>query len=402
MKTVRSKRIARFIAKMVLIATIILSTGMTALVANAAAGPSVAAAKKIGTGSIVGAFDYYSKDDKYELNVSNPVKSATYSFTSSNTKILTVKAAGTNAYLTGIKAGTATITCNQKLKGKTTKVGTCKVTVVNSSFSQDYIPTLSLGTGSPDVIDIESRNNDAVYTYVSDSANFSMKETTSKFDDLYFIKHTYTAKAAGTYTVTIKETYNKATRVAGKIKYNVEKATVVPEEKISLGSDIQAYDLLNNYRSDVDYLFVIGDDSIAEISVEDRAIKGIKAGTTSLDIYENAKTPDKSKLVGTCKVTVEEIVLESLECNFDETEVFSDEEPVSVEVVKEPSDAYGTIVVTTSDPKVATVSDVDEDGIFEITPVSAGTTEITITCGKVTKTQTFTVLEGADSDENSY
>lgn len=402
MEKAHNKRIAMIIVSMLLIASLILPAGMITNTAQAAAKPSIAATMKIGTGSIVGSYDFYSKTEgKYVLSVSNAVKNATYSFVSSNTKILTVKAGGSEAYLTGVKAGTATITCNQKLNGKTTKVGTCKVTVVNSTVYQDFVPVLPLGTGFTEVIEFANRNNDATYTFVSDNKNFSMKETKKTFDGMYFISYEYTAKAAGTYTVTVKETYNKTTRVVGKIKYTVKKATVAAKETVALGSEINAYDLISNCRTDVNYVFETEDKDVVGISAGANAtsLAGKKTGTTKINIYENAKTPDKSKLLGTCTITVEEVALESLDCDFDETEVYVGDDPVSVQVTKEPFDAYGTITVTSSNPEVATVSSVDEDGIFEITPVSEGTTSITITCGNTTKTQTFTVLEDEDSYE---
>ncbi len=400
-KEIRSKRIAAIVARMLLIASLILSTGMTSFATQAAVKPSIAATMKIGTGSIVASFDYYSKADKYVLRVSNAVKNATYSFVSSNPKILTVKANKSDAYLTGLKAGTATITCNQKLSGKTTKIGTCKVTVVSSSYSQDVVPTLPIGTGYTDVIEIINRNNDAAYSFISDNANFSMKETFSTFDDMLFIKHTYTAKAAGTFTVTIKETYNKSTRVVGKIKYAVKKATVEPEETVSLESDIEAFDLINNCRNDVSYIFETGDSNVVEISKENQTVivKGKSEGSTNINIYENAKAPDKSKLLGTCKITVKKVALEELDVSFDEMEAYAGDDPVSVEVTKEPEDAYGTITVASSNPEIAAVSSIDEDGFFEVTPVSAGTATITITCGTVTKTQTFTVTDEEGSDD---
>jgi hypothetical protein len=395
MKNVRNKKVAMIILSVLLIASLILPTGLSTNVAQAAAKPSIAATMKIGTGSIVGNFDYYSKtDDKYDLTVSNPVKNATYSFSSSNTKILALKASGTKVYLTGVKAGTATITCNQKLSGKTTKVGTCKVTIVNSTISQDFVPEIPLGTGYPEVLEFAYRNNDAVYTYVSDNKNFSMKENISTFDGMQFIHQTYTAKAAGTYTVTIKETYNKITRVVGKIKYIVKKATVSPKETIVLGSSIDAYELISNCRSDVNYFIETQNSDIVQISKDDTvSIIGKKAGTAKINVYENAKAPDASKLIGTCEITVKEVAAEDLYCDFDETEAYVNDEPVSVEVTKEPFDASDAITVTSSNPQVATVSSVDEDGYFEVTPVSEGTTTITITCGTITKTETFTVYE---------
>lgn len=399
MKKVQSKRIAMIVASMVVIASLILPAGMITNAAQAAAKPSVAAAMKIGTGSIVGNFDFYSKaDGKYNLSVSNAVKNATYSFVSSNTKVLTVKASGSKAYLTGIKAGTATITCNQKLNGKTTKVGTCKVTVANSTLHQDFVPELPLGTGSLEVVEFSYRNNDATYTYVSDNKNFSMKESLSTFDGMQFIHQSYTAKAAGTYTVTVKETYNKSTRVVGKLKYTVKKAAVTPKETIDQGLDTDAYGLISNYRTDVNYVFESENSDIVQISGEGETagLVGKKPGTAKINIYENAKAPDKSKLLGTCTITVKEVVLESLDCDFDETEAYVGDEPVSVEVYKVPEHAPGTITVASSDPGVAAVSSIDEDGFFEITPVSEGTATITITCGTVTKTQTFTVYEEED------
>ncbi len=395
MEKLQNRRIAMVIVSVLLIAALILPAGMATNVAQAAAKPSIAATMKIGTGSIVGNYDYYSKTDgKYVLSVSNVVKNATYSFVSSNAKVLAVKASGSKVYLTGVKAGTATITCNQKLSGKTTKVGTCTVTVVNATVRQDFVPELPLGNGTVEVIEFANRNNDAAYTYVSDNKNFSMNEKFSTFDGMQFIHQIYIAKAPGTYTVTVKETYNKVTRVVGKIKYTVKKATVTPKETIELGADTDALDLISNYRTDVNYLFKAEDSSIVQIS-DDYAVylTGKKVGTTKINIYENTKTPDKSKLIGTCTITVKEAVLESLDYSFDETEAYVGDEPVSVEVFKEPSHAPGTITVTSSDPKVATVSSVDEDGTFEVTPVSEGTTTITITCGTITETETFTVYE---------
>jgi hypothetical protein len=403
MKEVQTKRIAMVMVSLMLIAAFFLPIGMVTNVAQAAAKPAISATMKIGTGSIVGDFDYYSKTDgRYVLSVSNVVKNATYSFVSSNTKILTVKASGSKVYLTGVKAGTAIITCNQKLSGKTTKVGTCKVTVVNSTINQDFVPELPLGTGYTEVVEFSYRNNDAVYTYVSDNKNFSMNEKNSTFDGMQFIHQTYTAKAVGTYTVTVKETYNKITRVVGKIKYVVKKATVVPTETVDLGLDVDAYGLVRNYRTDVSYLFETEDDGIVNIYKEDTVyLIGKKAGTTKINIYEDAKTPDKSKLLGTCTIIVKEAVLKNIDFYFDETEAYAGEDPISVEVEKDPYYAPGVITVTSSDPAVATVSSIDEEGNFEVTPVSEGSTKITISCGDLTKTETFTVYSNEDSEEDS-
>jgi hypothetical protein len=398
---VKSNRFIKVFVVMMLLVALILPTEMLANVAQAATKPSIETKMTIGTGSIVGAYDYYSKSNNYVLNVYDTVKNATYSFTSSNTKVVTAKASGTKAILTGVKAGTATITCNQKLNGKTIKVGICKVTVLSSSlYTQDFIPELPLGTSyAKQPIEFDNRNNDAIYTYTSDNKNFSMKENLKFFDGMYFISHTFTAKATGTYTITVKETYNKSTRTVGKLKYIVKKATVEKESTIDLGDDLLGLDLINNYREDVNYFFS-GDNENVEGYLQYNSVylKAKSVGTTTIKIYENATKADESKLIGTCKITIKEVVLESLDCEFDETETNVGGETIGFEVNKAPDNAPGTITVTSSDPSVATVSEVVEEGFGKITPVSAGTTTITINCGDITKTQTITVYE-EESDE---
>ncbi|AEY66963.1 hypothetical protein [Clostridium sp. BNL1100] len=404
MYQLKRNRIARIFICMLLVMTMILPAGLATNVANAAAAkPSIQAKVTIGAGSIVSSFDYYSKDDKYTLKVSNSVKNATYSFTSSNNNIVKVKASGTTAYLTGVKAGSATITCNQKLSGKTTKVGTCTVTVKNSTVSQDFVPVVPMGTSAPnEPIEFSYRNNDATYTYVSNNKNFAMKESLSQFDGMYFIKHSLTAKAPGTYSVTVKETYNKITRTVGTIKFTVKKATMSGDASVDLGSPIWAFELMNNYRSDVNYLFISEDEGIVDLYSENKSVyfKGLKVGTTTVTIYENTATPDKNKLVGTCKITVKEVVLEDLECDFDATELYVGDDPVRLYISKDPYHAPGTITVTSSDTKVVTVSEPDEEGICLISPVGAGTATITITCGDIKKTEEITVYEVGTEDDD--
>ncbi|OPX42562.1 bacterial Ig-like domain protein [Ruminiclostridium hungatei] len=392
----KKNAIFKVLVCVVLLASLLLPAGFAANpVQAAAAKPAIVAKMIIGTGSTEGAFDYYSKENKYTLSVSNADKKATYTFTSSNTKVLTVKASGAKAVLTGLKAGTATITCNQKLNGKTTKIGTCAVTVKAATLVQDYVPVLTIGTSTAsEPIEIISRNNDATYTYVSNSKNFTMKETQSKFDGMYFIKHSYTATAAGTYTVTVKETYNKVTRTVATLKYIVKKATVVPARNFDLGSSELAFDLIENCRSDVSYLFDY-DEKMMEgyVSEGTTYLKGLAEGTTEVKIYEDTKKPDPKKLIGTCKITIKKVILTAIDCDLSDTETTVGGEPIELYVYKVPVNAPGTVTVTSSNPGVATVSQPDIYGMCIITPVSAGTTTITMTSGSVTNSQTITVTE---------
>lgn len=389
----KKNAIFKVLVCVVLLASLILPAGIAANPVQAAAKPTIVAKMTIGTGSTEGAFDYYSKENKYTLTVSNADKKATYTFTSSNTKVLTVKASGAKAVLTGLKAGTATITCNQKLNGKTTKIGTCAVTVKAATLVQDYVPVLPVGaSAASEPLEIINRNNDATYTYVSNSKNFTMKETQSKFDGMYFIKYNFNATAAGNYTVTVKETYNKVTRTVATIKYTVKKATVVPQGSIDLGSSEWAFEFIQNPRLDTSYLFDY-DEKIIQGIVEDGSVylKGLAVGTTDVKVYENTKTPDPKKLIGTCKVTVKEVILTAIDCDFYETETTVGGDAIEFYIYKIPQNAPGAVTVTSSNPEVATVSQPDEEGMCVITPVSAGTTTITMTSGSVTKSQTITV-----------
>ncbi len=404
MYAVKTNKLFKLLALMLLLAIFVLPAGIVANSAEAAAAkPSVEAKMTIGTGSIVGSFDFYSKEEgKYSLSVSDPVKNATYSFTSSNTKVLTVKTSGTVAYLTGVKAGTATITVNQKLSGKTTKVGTCAVTVKNSVIHQDYVPELPLGSSvASEPLVFDYRNNDATYTYASNSKNFSMSETIKKFDGMNFISQSFTAKAPGTYTITVKETYNKSTRTVGTIKYTVKKATVPAESSVDLGGDVWVFDLVNNYRTDVTYYFVTDDKKVLDIvdARDSVYLKGMAEGTATLKIYENAKAADESKLIGKCKITVKKVKLTDLYIDFDKTKAYVGGDSIDFSIEKEPYNASEKITVTSSNPNVAKVSELDEEGFGTVSPVSAGTTTITITCGDITKTQDFTVYED-DEDED--
>ncbi len=82
---------------------------------------SASAAPKLSTKSVT-----ITANNTYKITIIGREKNATYTFKSSNKKIVTVSDTGT---IRGIKAGTATITVNSTIGKKTTKVGTLKVTV---------------------------------------------------------------------------------------------------------------------------------------------------------------------------------------------------------------------------------------------------------------------------------
>lgn len=266
--------------------------------------------------------------------------------------------------------------------------------------NEDQIP---LGKSIDDSIWYVKRNNNAKYTFTSNSKDLIVKETLKESiamgEGMYAISQTFDAKKEGTYTVTIKETYNKVTRTVGKVKYTVLKATVMDETELELGDSMWAFYLLRNPRNDVKYLFVTEDSSIIEISEQNDnvSMKALKPGTATVKVYEDTESIDESKLIGTCTFTVNAVELESLDIYFPETATYVGGDDIEFETSKVPYNAPETITITSSDPSVATVSELDEYGKGIVTPVGAGETTITFTCGDYTETKTITVY--ADEDE---
>ncbi|MGF7143422.1 hypothetical protein HNQ56_001845 [Anaerotaenia torta] len=400
MKYQRTK-LLKVIVSFLLVMGLLLPSQLPAASVQAAAKTTIDSEMMIGTGSTWSEFGVYQKDAKYVLEVSNPVKKATYSFKSSDEKVLKLKASGTKVYLTGLKKGSATITCSQKLNGKTTKVGTCKVTVVDPSLYAEEYDGLPLGTASGMFIYYECRNNDATYTFTSSDKNFSMKEKVVKSELMngYYPEQTYTAKKAGTYTVTVKETYNKKTRTVGKLKFVVKKASVAKEYGIDAGEIIGAFSLVNNARADVKYYFEADDTGVVIVKADGDGfiLEAKKPGTATVKVYENASSAAKDKLIGSCKVTVKELKAEDLSCDLSSDETYVGDDAIILHVYKEPYNAPEAITVTSSDSSIAEVGELDEDGRVEITPVGEGTVKITITCGEITKTETITVYADEDA-----
>lgn len=194
----------------------------------------------------------YEVTNGQELTVKNAVEGATYEYVSSDTKVATINKDG--GFLTGVKAGSATITCTQIYNDQKTKIGQCKVTVKNSGLEiNEFEDQVYVGKGGYDLthyyacleplFGVTYRNPEATYTLKSNSKNFSIKAV--KYDasmigdlttneeyqqvvkdyvgDRIIYGYQYTAKKAGTYKVTVKETYKNKTRTLGTVKVVVTK-----------------------------------------------------------------------------------------------------------------------------------------------------------------------------------
>lgn len=278
----------------------------------------------IGIGTVgINSSGYYSEiKTKYTLSVGSPMKGATYTFTSDNSKIVTVKKNGTKANLTGIKAGTATITCKQVLKGKTSTIGKCKITVKKAVIEETYKATEGLPLGSSIIggndqeplCYINNRNIDAKYTYIINSPNLAIEDT--KLDSelvgkgYFCYAQTYTAKRAGAYTVTVNETYNKKTTKLGTFKVTFYAPQVLEAYQMNEGDSFYSGNIIMYMNNTINY-FIEGDGFDEEVQSDssiiyidsDGNVCAIQAGTAKLNIYEGKNEVDR-KLIGTCTITV--------------------------------------------------------------------------------------------------
>lgn len=357
----------------------------------------------------------YELSNAQKLSVKNAVKGATYQFTSSDTKIVKVSKDG--GYLTGVKAGTATITCTQTYKSKKTTVGKCKVTVKNAALEiSEYGNEFAIGSygynlsgyyaGLESLFSITYRNPDASYTLASSDKNLSIKEIkydASKAKDVsdnkdyqqvlkdyigkaYFYGYEFTAKKAGTYTITVKETFNKKTKTVGSFKI-VVKATSISDSKVDLllGNDLNVFNLLSFPKQDTAYYFSIN--NYDEKNTENNPVTLVgngselylyanKTGTAEVTVRENS---EQGTVIGTVKVTVSDAPCESITVDSEYTTYVGDYFNIYYEL--EPWDTTDKVTVESDNTKVLKAEYNEEYEEWEYTPLEVGEANITIKCG---------------------
>ncbi len=351
-----------------------------------------------------------------KLSVKNAVKGATYQFTSSNTKVVTISKKG--GYLTGLKAGSATITCTQTYKNKKTTVGKCKVTVKNSALAvSDYGNEFPVGSDGFDLYDyyasaeplfsVTYRNPNATYTYASSSKNFSIKEIkydASKAKDVtdnkeyqamlkdyigsrYFYGYQFTAKEAGTYTITVKETYNKKTKTLGSFKVVIKDTSISEAKKeILLGNSLNVFNLLN-YAKDTQYYFIIKDydetnpdNNVLELSQSgsELYLYAKKTGTADVTIREGS---EQGTVIGTVTIVVTEAPCQSITVDSQEYTTYVGDEYFNIYYDLEPWDTTDKVTLESDNPEVLKVEYDQEYEYWVYTPLKAGEANVTIKCG---------------------
>lgn len=361
----------------------------------------------------------------YAVIVDNKVKKATYSYVSSNKKIVTVDKKGN---LTGIKAGKTKVTVYQKYKKKKTKVGTCTVTI-KSAVIPYYITEspieVPLGkeyfkgvpTNLSEFVYIDYQNSQATYTYYSRNKEIAQVTKAGLVE----------AYKTGVADITIKETYKKKTRTVGTFQIEVK----APE--LGVKDQTVEYVLNNTYAMDIGiyyapYYLYVPDQTVEakDVPLEfvydeetgdwTGCIKAIKEGSIKINVYANSIPIDEKSdysqyYIGsfTAKIVTES----ATEMNFEFDELYNSEyneknQTITMQsggvdqctILLEPEKCSDEVTVASSDPTVVEVLPVKYDEYFlgdripyfMFVGVKPGTATITVTAGSIKKEVKVTVV----------
>lgn len=365
-----------------------------------------------------------------KLSVQNKVKGATYTFSSSDTKVVTINKDG--GYLTGLKAGTATITCTQTNKNKKTTVGKCKVTVKKPALKidKDVENIYPVGSGKYDLLyyysaidplyHIEYRNQNATYSLTSDSKNLTIKEvkcdaSTAKdatsweefvgelkqyIGNRYFYGYEFTAKKAGTYTITVKETLNKKTVTLGSFQIVIKDACLAfSNVDLALGNSLNVYSMVDYRKANTEYYYTIEDYDKTNIEnnpvvlyqdENDLIIYGNKVGTAKVNVREGS---EKGRLIGTVTIVVDEVHCKEIVLDETEYTTYVDDDYFNIYFDLEPWDTTDKVTITSDNPEVLEVKYNEEDRRWRYKVLEAGSANVTIQCGNQSVVCKVTVEE---------
>lgn len=305
-------------------------------------------------------------DNKITLKATLSPSDATnknVTWTSSNTKVAKVSSSGV---VTGVKKGTATITCTTKNGGFT---ATCKVTVKTSvkttsvSFPKK---TLTIDDGTLVAMGATVKPSNATnktITYTSSNPKIAKVYPSGNVYGVTPGTVTVTAKTedtgkTATMKVTVKAVYPES------VKLNAKKLTIDCGEVVQLTPTISPSNC--SYRS---VTWKSSSPSSVYVS-KTGSVKGLKAGTTATITC----TTNSGKKVATCKVTVKAIPVTGVKIDKASITIDTDQS-YRLNAVISPSNASNKEVVWSSaNTKVAKVS---SNGL--VVPVKKGTTIITCT-----------------------
>ena len=358
-------------------------------------------------------------EDTYSVNVKNPIKKATYTYESADKKIAKVDKKG---FLTGVKVGKTKVTVYQTYKKQKTKVGTCTVTVKNSSISpymNDAKLWVEIGkdTFKEYPVDysmyspIVYENKQATYSYYSSDSSILKLTKGGKVMETY---------KQGKVKITVKETFNKKTRTVGSFSVSVKK----PELKID--GTTQEF-ILNQFYDFSEYLdyasyyyFDRGDSTkdcpITYVNDTDGEWYGdvlaVKEGTVKVKVYADSKPIDYSVdnsdiYVGAFTINVVAKPATSISVEDFFGTLKNDKMTLEsggfglLASMTNPEDSSDIIQVSVSDPSVVSLYSKDGKnydtqyslGLVIFVAAKPGTATVTFTAGSIKKEIEVTVIK---------
>jgi uncharacterized protein YjdB len=303
------------------------------------------------------------------------------SWKSSDTSIATVSADG---LVTAKSKGTVTITVTVK-NGPETKTATYELTVLKPVTKVTVTPaTLELFVG--DEIEIDKQFKIVVEPTDADYAGF--KYSSSEPGIISFSQGgKFVGAKAGSVTLFI--TPNKANpdnqkaEVKITVKAKVEGITIQGSETktVQVKKTLQLKASVTPSNANQEVVWSSSKTGVAKVDANG-LVTGVKAGTAVI----TATSKEDSAIKATCKVTVENIPVTSVELDKTSLSLVEGDTYTLKATVKPDDAAEKTPAWTSSDPEVATVSDA---GV--VTAVKAGTAIITAKCGEKTATCAVTV-----------
>jgi uncharacterized protein YjdB len=200
---------------------------------------------------------------------------------SSNTKIATVSSDGK---VTGVKVGTATITCTSVATGLSK---TCKVTIGAVTLDQKVVSIKKGKTVTLTPTVYPSSLEDKSVTWKSSDETIATVSTAGKVKGIKYGTATITC----TSNVTGLSTTCKVT--VGNVKLDQTEAAIVKGKTVTLKATVYPSSL-----TDKTVTWESSDTKIATVSSSGK-VKGVRAGTATITCTSNA-----TGLTATCKVTV--------------------------------------------------------------------------------------------------
>lgn len=285
----------------------------------------------------------------------------TVTWSSSNTTIATVNS---NGVVTGVKAGSVTITATAN-DGSGAK-GTCSVTVSNIAVSGISLnkQTLSLVKGTTETLTATITPSNATEQTVTWSSSNTTVATVNG--------GTVTAKAVGTATITAKAGNKSATCTVTVTPILVSGISLSPSAtNINTGASVTiSATVTPSNADDKTVTWSSSNTAIATVS-SNGVVTGVKAGSATI----TATAHDGSGVKGTCSVTVKNPSIEPTSISLSETfYIMAFNDTYQLEATVYPSNATNKTVTWSVNSSYASVSNT---GL--VTSNALSNTQVTVT-----------------------